>query len=94
MPINPRNTALVTVSVPLPIARQIERRRKAEHRSRSEVVRDALRLYLKALPDIEEAGRQAYLDAKAGKGLSPVFETVEQGQRWLARERRKARRKP
>ena len=45
MPLNPRNTALVTVSVPVPIARQIERARKREHRSRSEVVREALRYY-------------------------------------------------
>ena len=94
MPLNPKNTALMTVSVPLPMAKQVDRQRKADHRSRSEVVRDALRLYFKALPDIEEAGRRAYLDAKAGKGLSPIFETVEQGQRWLARERRRARRKP
>src|ERR1700687_5208696 len=45
MPLNPKNTALVTVSVPLPIARQIERTRKREHRSRSELVREALRVY-------------------------------------------------
>ncbi|MGD0947199.1 MAG: ribbon-helix-helix domain-containing protein [Candidatus Binatia bacterium] len=94
MPRNPQTTAIVAVSLPVPMAKQIERTRKAEHRSRSEVVRDALRLYFRALPDIEEAGRQAYLDAKAGKGLSPIFETVEQGQRWIARERRKARHKP
>jgi Arc/MetJ-type ribon-helix-helix transcriptional regulator len=45
MPLNPKNTALVTVSVPLPIARQIERTRKRENRSRSELVREALRVY-------------------------------------------------
>jgi Arc/MetJ-type ribon-helix-helix transcriptional regulator len=42
---HPRNTALVTVSLPRPIARQIERVRKREHRSRSELVREALRVY-------------------------------------------------
>ena len=47
MPINPRNTALVTVSVPRPMARQIERIRKAEQRSRSELVREALRDYFR-----------------------------------------------
>jgi Arc/MetJ-type ribon-helix-helix transcriptional regulator len=47
MPINPRNTALVTVSVPRPMALQIERTRKAEQRSRSELVREALRDYFR-----------------------------------------------
>lgn len=42
---NPKNTALVTVSLPVPMAKQIERTRKAEHRSRSELVREALRVY-------------------------------------------------
>jgi len=45
MPLNPRNTALVTISLPLPMARQVERTRKAEQRSRSELVREALRHY-------------------------------------------------
>jgi hypothetical protein len=27
--------------------------------------------------DIDEAGRQAYLNAKAGKGLSPVFDAAD-----------------
>jgi hypothetical protein len=43
---------------------------------------------LNAQPDIEEAGRQAYLDAKAGKGLSSTFETVVEGKRWIAAHRR------
>ena len=47
MPINPRNTALVTVSVPRPMVRQIERTSKAEQRSRSELVREALRDYFR-----------------------------------------------
>ena len=35
----------------------------------------------------EKAGRQAYLDAKAGKGLSPIFETLEEGKLWIAARR-------
>jgi len=58
------------------MARQVDRRCKADHRSRSELVRDALRFYLHAQPDIDDAGRQAYLNAKAGKGLSPAFDTA------------------
>ena len=78
MPLNPKNTALITVSVPLAIARQIERTRKREHRSRSELVREALRLYFRIKDDPDEAGRQAYLNAKAGKGLSPAFDTADE----------------
>jgi Arc/MetJ-type ribon-helix-helix transcriptional regulator len=78
MPRNPQQTAVVTVSLPVPMARQVDRRRKADNRSRSELVRDALRFYLRAQPDIDAAGRQAYLDAKAGKGLSPVYDTADE----------------
>jgi Arc/MetJ-type ribon-helix-helix transcriptional regulator len=59
------------------MAKQVDQRRKADNRSRSELVRDALRFYLHAQHDIEDAGRQAYLDAKAGKGLSPAFDTAD-----------------
>jgi Arc/MetJ-type ribon-helix-helix transcriptional regulator len=92
MPRNPAHTAVVTVSLPVPMAKQIERTRKAAHRTRSEVVREALRYYFHAQPDIEEAGRRAYLDAKAGNGLSPSFKTVEEGKRWIAGQRRQTRR--
>lgn len=77
MPRNPQTTAVITVSLPVPMARQIERTRKAAHRTRSEVVREALRYYFRAQTDVEEAGRRAYLDAKAGKGLSPTFDTAD-----------------
>lgn len=77
MPRNATKTAVVTVSLPVPMAQQVDRRRKANQQSRSELVREALRFYLRAQPDIDEAGRQAYLDAKAGKGLSPVFDTAD-----------------
>lgn len=36
-----------------------------------------------------DRGRQAYLNAKAGKGLSPAFETTDQGKRWMADQRRR-----
>ena len=78
MPRNPQTTAIVAVSLPVPMARQIERTRKAEHRSRSELVREALRVYFRIKADIDEAGRQAYLNAKAGKGLSPAFDTADE----------------
>ena len=47
MPRNPQTTAIVAVSLPVPMAKQIERTRKAEQRSRSELVREALRDYFR-----------------------------------------------
>lgn len=41
-----RETTTFTVSLPPAMAREIERARKAEHRTRSELVREALRVYL------------------------------------------------
>ena len=52
MPRNPAQTAVVTVSLPVSMAHQIERGREAVHRSRSEVVCEALRYYFRAQPDI------------------------------------------
>lgn len=41
-----RETTTFTVSLPPAMAEQVERARKAEHRTRSELVREALRVYL------------------------------------------------
>lgn len=43
-----RETTTFSVSLPPAMARQIERAMKAEHRTRSELVREALRVYLAA----------------------------------------------
>ena len=43
-----RQTATFTVSVPPTMAKQVERAMKAEQRTRSELVREALRMYLSA----------------------------------------------
>ncbi len=40
------NRQTMTVSLPTEMIREVERVRKTEHRTRSEVVREALRLYL------------------------------------------------
>jgi Arc/MetJ-type ribon-helix-helix transcriptional regulator len=69
---------VVSVSMPAPLAAQIERARKADHRSRSEVVREALRHYFRAQGAMDEAGRKAYLNAKAGIGLSPAYDTADE----------------
>jgi Arc/MetJ-type ribon-helix-helix transcriptional regulator len=43
-----RETATFTISLPPAMAKEIERAMKAEHRTRSELVREALRVYLSA----------------------------------------------
>jgi len=43
-----RESTTLTVSLPPAMAREIERAMKAEHRTRSELVREALRMYLSA----------------------------------------------
>ena len=40
-----KNTTLITVSLPRTMADRVEAVRKAEHRTRSELVREALRTY-------------------------------------------------
>ncbi|MBI3710524.1 MAG: ribbon-helix-helix protein, CopG family [Proteobacteria bacterium] len=44
----PRTTATFSVSVPPEMAAELERVRKAEHRTRSELIREALRHYIRA----------------------------------------------
>jgi Arc/MetJ-type ribon-helix-helix transcriptional regulator len=43
-----RESKTFTVSLPPAMAREIDRAMKAEHRTRSELVREALRIYLSA----------------------------------------------
>lgn len=43
-----RNRATMTISLPREMIRQVERVRKAEHRTRSELIREALRAYFSA----------------------------------------------
>jgi predicted transcriptional regulator len=78
MPRNAQTTAVFTISLSTAIAQKIERTRKAQHRSRSELARDAFRVYFRAQELAEDEGRRAYLDAKAGKGLSPIYDTADE----------------
>ena len=43
-----RTSATTTISLPPGMLREIERARKIEHRTRSELIREALRRYLEA----------------------------------------------
>lgn len=54
-----RTRQTFTVSLPPEMARQVERLRKLEHRTRSELVREALRTYFaRQLPVVETSGAE------------------------------------
>ena len=69
----------MTISLPPEMMKQVERVRKAEHRSRSEVMREALRLYFNA----ELAARIARL---------PVYTPTKRELRELEKGRQERRR--
>ncbi|HXQ65101.1 MAG TPA: ribbon-helix-helix domain-containing protein [Alphaproteobacteria bacterium] len=50
----PRTTALLSVSLPPAMAEELDRVRRSEHRTRSELVREALRKYIREA-DMERA---------------------------------------
>ena len=56
-----RETTTFTVSLPPAMAKQIEQAMKAEHRTRSELVREALRVYLsmKVMPTERPSAAEA-----------------------------------
>ena len=49
----PRTTALLSISLPPAMAEELDRVRRSEHRTRSELVREALRKYIREA-DMEE----------------------------------------
>jgi len=51
-----RTTATFTISIPPEMAVELEKVRKTEHRTRSELVREALRRYVAAAPRIRRNG--------------------------------------
>lgn len=57
----PRTTATFTVSLPPEMAKELERVRKSEHRTRSELVREALRGYIREAEAVQLRARIAQL---------------------------------
>ena len=75
-----RTTKTMTISLPPAMVRQLESVRKKEHRTRSELMREALRHYFESrMPEVTptkaelEAIRKGRADIKAGR-----FVTLEQ----------------
>ena len=89
-----RTRATMTVSLPPAMIEEVERVRKAEHRTRSELVREALRTYLGAgrsyLPTVAErrAIERGRTELRRGEYL-----TLEELRAHVGAVGRKARRK-
>ena len=77
----PRTTALLSVSLPPAMAEELDRVRRSEHRTRSELVREALRKYIREA-DMERARARA---AALPEGTPSAEETeaIEAGKREL-----------
>lgn len=61
----PRSTATFSISLPPEMAAQLERVRQGEHRTRSELVREALRRYIRAADLLRLQARLARLPEEA-----------------------------
>ena len=91
-----RETTTFTVSLPPAMAKEIDRAMKAEHRTRSELVREALRVYLSArlipseLPTAAEA--RAYRRGMAAYRLGDSI-TLQQFVNGMDRRPRRSRKK-
>jgi metal-responsive CopG/Arc/MetJ family transcriptional regulator len=56
-----RTTATFTISLPPEMLAELERVRRQEHRTRSELIREALRRYLEGV--LREAGKEGMVDS-------------------------------
>lgn len=75
----PRTTATFSVSVPPEMADELERVRKVEHRTRSELVREALRQYIRAASIRSVKERIATLPE--AEATADEVEAIEAGRR-------------
>ena len=84
----------LTISLPEAMAEAAERARKAEHRTRSELFREALRVYLGQL-QIAEATPEEVAAADRGKAEMAAgdYVTLDQVRDDVARSSRQLRRK-
>jgi len=76
-----RTTASFSVSVPPGMAAELERVRKVEHRTRSELVREALRQYIRAAS--VRAVRERIAALPEAEPTGDEIEAIEEGRRQL-----------
>lgn len=74
-----RTTATVTVSLPPEMAAELERVQKVEHRTRSELVREALRQYIRAAS--VRAVRDRIAELPEEEPFPDEVEAIEAGRR-------------
>lgn len=74
----PRSTATFSISLPPEMATQLERVRKGEHRTRSELVREALRRYIRAADVLRLQARLARLPEESAE--PDEIEAIAKGQ--------------
>ncbi|MBI4611376.1 MAG: ribbon-helix-helix protein, CopG family [Candidatus Rokubacteria bacterium] len=90
-----RSRATMTISLPPEMIREVERVRKSEHRTRSELIREALRVYfnrVRALPVYTPTRRELREIAKGRAEMaSGEYLTLDELFRDLGRRRSKAR---
>lgn len=80
----------VSITLPEPMVDLVDRAAEKEHRTRSELVRQALRLYLQGIP-VEEPSSDEITAMKRGKAeiRKGAFVTLDQLRHELAPRRRK-----
>lgn len=74
----PRTTATFSVSLPPAMAKELERVRKSEHRTRSELVREALRTYIRRADHEALQARIAQLSEE--EATADEIEAIREGQ--------------
>jgi predicted transcriptional regulator len=87
-----KNRRTMTISLPPAMAEQVEKVRKAEHRTRSELVREALRTYFTArVPEVTPSAREL---AAIRRGRTEIrrgdYLTIDELRQALETPRRKA----
>ena len=94
MPRNPQTTTAFTVSLPVPMARQIERARKAQHRTRSELTREAFRVYFKHQAALDQLDELITEGVNSGPPVPVTPEWWQERYAALERHRRARAKKP
>jgi CopG family transcriptional regulator / antitoxin EndoAI len=84
----PRSTATFSISLPPKMAAELERVRRSEHRTRSELVREALRTYIRQVDLRDLKTRLAALPEEAA--AADESEAVERGRAKLLRRKPRA----
>ena len=88
----PRNTATFSVSLPPEMANELERVRRSEHRTRSELVREALRTYIR---QADRRGLEARLAAlPEEEAEADEIAAIRDGRAELRRRKRRGLKRP